>query len=218
MPTLTLQPDAAAGVDAYLDRGIPDTNYGAATQLYMRTGGGADRRSLARFDLSGLPIGAVVTAATLYLYNRACYTNATGSVNRILAANSAWTEAGATWNFALGGATRWAGDAGGDGGADAGCSVSGVDYSAVLMGSWTWLTTDAAGLEYAIALNVVEMNAMLAANHGFLLTANANNNNMMYSSDWGAPAVRPKLVVDYTVGGGLLPILQNHGAWQGGTL
>jgi len=48
------------------------------------------------FDLSSIPPGAIVSAASL----RLCRVNSSGSArtHELLAATSAWTEAGLTWN------------------------------------------------------------------------------------------------------------------------
>jgi len=68
-----IQPDGAAGSDAYIYEDTPTTNQGSAIILVTgREGGPAygRYRSLLQFDLSGLPAGDV-TQATLRLYMEA---------------------------------------------------------------------------------------------------------------------------------------------------
>lgn len=215
-PTLTLQPDAAAGKDTGWNSGSP--TYSATTMPWLDFNSGSYTAAL-WFDLSGLPAGAIVTAATLYLTNHGA-TNfaATGSLRRILAANAGWTEA-ATWNYAVPSTQRWAGDAGADGGADAGCSQSGTDYTATVMGSSSWASYEPGGTVHTIALDLTEFALMRAANHGMRLTTGYASKNVDSSDDAGA-ANRPKLVVDYTLpgGGNIFQSAIMHSAIYGGTL
>jgi len=201
-PTLTLQPGAADGIDTFVYGGNADTNYGAEINIYLHGNDAAVRfRGLLKFDLSGIPVGAIVGSATLTL------TPYAGSIAgsylrawRILPANSAWTEFGATWNYALASATRWAGDAGGDGGADAGCTISGTDFSATLMAEVAILDNST---PLALSLLLSEFNSMVAANHGFVLRqyhpTNADRDIYLASSDHATAALRPRLVVEYTL-------------------
>lgn len=195
----TLQPAAAAGVDTCICGGASaDNNYGTNAVLYVRSS--EPWRSLIKFDLSGIPAGSTIFSATLSLWT-AQQRAGTGTVTayRILPANSAWTEAGATWNHAVHNTSHWAGDAGQDGGADAGCSVSGTDYSATTLGSTDFADGEVADTQHDIALNASEMQNMLAANHGMVLGRTAGTRYMeVWSSDYAVDGTkRPKLVVYY---------------------
>lgn len=202
--TLTIQPSAVAGIDTYLSRGAVDTNYGTGVTMAIRNIATTSARvTLIKFDLSGLPVGAVIISRTLYLYLGIAQSGGSvdATIHRILDANSAWTEAGATWNYAVASSIRWAGDAGGDGGADAGCSVSGIDYSAVQMGSFSVTDGDLVGKEYVISLGAEEFASMLVSNNGLIiLTASVYAGNTSFaSSDHSTSGYHPKLVIDYVL-------------------
>ncbi|NOH04075.1 MAG: DNRLRE domain-containing protein [Chloroflexi bacterium] len=70
--TVTLQPDAANGADTYMLNAAATTNYGAATLMGVGERNSAANniaRGLVRFDLSSLPANAVITSATLSLWD-----------------------------------------------------------------------------------------------------------------------------------------------------
>ncbi|WP_437338979.1 DNRLRE domain-containing protein [Sorangium sp. So ce394] len=85
-----------AGVaDAVLWQSSPSWNDGAGVTLSTgTTAGGGLRRSLLRFDLSGLPQGAEVVSASLSLSQTFKTVDSTVRVHR---ATSAWEEAAVTW-------------------------------------------------------------------------------------------------------------------------
>jgi hypothetical protein len=86
----TLSSDA----DAYLDEQRPTNNYGTATSLSVRSGGGGrNQRALMRFPLPAAQY-CTVTSATLRLYAGSATSGRTLEVQRGAAA---WTEAGVTW-------------------------------------------------------------------------------------------------------------------------
>jgi hypothetical protein len=205
MATLTLRPDAAAGVDTFLQQSAPDTVYGTNVGLQLRSKAtGAARYSLLKFDLSAL-IGATVVSATLTLTDSG--TGAASDYNvgihAILAANAGWDEL-STWNYKTPSTVRWAGDAGADGGTDAGCSVAGTDYNAVAMGSFTAVAPHATDEKYNVALNVAQFQAMVAANYGMVLVIAEDILEALYSSDHATESRRPLLVVEYIPGTGMM--------------
>jgi hypothetical protein len=98
--------------------------------------------------------------------------------------------------------TRWAGDAGSDGGADAGCSQAGTDFAASTLGSLAIGDYNLpAGYVGSIPLDMTELGNMVAANYGSVIFTNATPGNDPASSDHATAGYRPKLVVDYTEGG-----------------
>lgn len=92
--TLTLQPVA----DTYVNAGNPNGNFGTADNLYLLLGSPPTRsRLLIRFDLSGIPVGSVVSDADVRIHLR----NASGGSTQPLyvsGTTSAWEETAATWN------------------------------------------------------------------------------------------------------------------------
>jgi hypothetical protein len=87
----------AANADSYVNQSSASSNFGAATNLDVRSASLANRRTLVQFNLSAcsIPANALITAATLKLV---MYTAPTASrtyeAHRVTAA---WTETGVTW-------------------------------------------------------------------------------------------------------------------------
>ncbi len=187
--TLTLQPGASDGIDTNLMPSSPNTNYGTNTEWYIYTDGNEPSYislGLAKFDLSTLT-GTTISSATLTLYqSRGDYT-APIKMSRILAANSGWTESGATWNT-INGSTAWAGSAG--------ARTLGTDYSSTLLYNGT---VDTVLGEKSFSLNTDEFTSMVANNNGFVVWGGNLFYNHQFSSSDNATAVqRPKLTVNYT--------------------
>jgi hypothetical protein len=87
----------AATADAYVDEGSPDSAFGSASTLEVRSGP-SDRRTFARFDLAScsIPQGAWVSSAALKLHlSTAPSESRSYEAHRITAA---WDEATMTWN------------------------------------------------------------------------------------------------------------------------
>jgi hypothetical protein len=202
-PTLTAQPDATAGIDTFTQSNAADTDNSTNGALFAyRNYFGQDRVGLLKFDLSTLT-GATVSSAVLSLWYTTTGSgeaNVTVNVQQVLSANSAWVET-STWNYRVPSTQRWAGDAGSNGGNDAGCSVSGTDYSTTVDGSTTWTTVPADNAERTFTITTSRLEAMIAANYGWALTCTTNKAATFRSSDYATAGLRPKLVVDYTTGG-----------------
>lgn len=198
--TLTLQPDASAGIDTHVRENASSSNF--ATGTFLRCQGDADNRKFGfmKFDLSSIS-GKTVTSATLTLWNTASNgVNRNFQVNSILSANSDWTEAGATWDEPTGSAF-WEGDVGSDAGADAGCSVSSTDWNATDLGTFTYTANDGANTAHVITLVNSQIQSMVdGSNYGILLkyVSTDSQNFDFQSSDYATAANRPKLVIEYT--------------------
>ena len=108
--TLTLQPDAIVGKDAFINSLQPSTAGGAVTDLdalaWTNSGNPSTVRDLLDFDLSQIPSGAVINSATLTLYHNPNSSNASakhqslsgsneGLISRVI---STWDENTVTWN------------------------------------------------------------------------------------------------------------------------
>jgi hypothetical protein len=195
-------------VTTYLDTNTDignDSDQSASTRIYMHrdNSNGVQQAGLIYFTLTSL-VDKVIDAANLYLYEGQDGTTDpfTGNVCAVLAANTGWytDKTKATWSYKIASTTRWAGDAASNGGADAGCSISGTDWNATPMGTWAGDRVNAAGYEYIIALNTTQFTALVAANYGLVLlpTSTASTNaRSVFSSDVGVTGWRPKLVVTY---------------------
>jgi hypothetical protein len=83
--------------DSYTNTADPNTNYGAATLLYV---GGATEIAYVQFNLSSIPVGytgADITQATLKLYVNAVTTAGSFNVDYV---NGTWSESTITANLA----------------------------------------------------------------------------------------------------------------------
>ena len=206
-PTLTLQPDAAAGKDTSVRSTVAAANYGVTVNI----GNGTLYKGLVEFDCSSIPATATCDDATLYIYQVATGTASgwTTTVYSIAIGNAAWPEGtknastgGAgdcCWNYldqATGTETAWAGSAG--------LATSGTDYEASSIGSFSGNRSDPDGTEYSTLLTAARVAGWFGVsntNYGMLLTYSAGLGNLG-SSDHTTAGYRPKLVVNYTEAGG----------------
>jgi hypothetical protein len=188
--TLTYQPDSATGQDTYIDSGGADTGH-ADEQIIRITNSG--RASLIKFPID--LAGGVVQSGVLTLWNETVVAaNITITARRILAANDGWNEA-STWNYKTPSTVRWAGDAASDGGADAGCSQSGTDFSATALGTVLYTSNAAQATQLDMTLDPVELALMCANNYGFVLRGSVANTLNLRSCEVVVPATRPRLVL-----------------------
>ena len=85
--------------DSTVSSGNPTTNSGTSPTLFMQSGSGSfgNERDWLKFNLSGLPAGATITAAQLQLY---CWSAAATSLPVAVSGGDtdSWTESGITWN------------------------------------------------------------------------------------------------------------------------
>jgi len=128
--TVTLQPDETTGIDTQIRSATsPTFNYGLSPLFQVGNTGGALYRTLFKFDLSSLPVDAVILSATLKLYCTAVSTSNSypiyihrslvpffeGNQNHALPAGG---EDASTWNLKnANGSVAW-GAVGGQAGTD----------------------------------------------------------------------------------------------------
>lgn len=201
-PTYDEQPDSG-GIDCWVQSSSPDGNFGYENNLSIQQSEGT--RVLFLFDLSSIDADATVDDADVILTtDEFSFGGLTGvEVHRILAANDGWVEY-ASWNYALPSSQRWAGDSGSDGGADAGCGVSGTDYAATTMFSGNLSATEDVANTLAVA-STSEVEAMIDANYGFICFKAASESGQyvfVSAGDNGTAADRPELIIEYSTGGG----------------
>ena len=97
--TYTIYPEA----DSYVDSLNPNSNYGTETQLYATyypdyAGSPLSQRAFLKFDLSVIPKGYIITAATLNLYVTSNGGHPPLGTTNLYHVGDAWTESGITWN------------------------------------------------------------------------------------------------------------------------
>jgi hypothetical protein len=185
MPTLTLQPDAASGLDTYIRSNQATTNFGTATSMsvFRTVFLGRTDRAILEFDVSAIPVGAHVSSATLTL-NVTIAVAALLNVHRLTQAG--FSESQATWNvYATGQA--W--------------TTPGGDYDPTVAGTIDPLadgpveSTDLAALVQDAIENRSGRLIMLLkqANEG------VDGNLQFSSSDHATAANRPELEIEYTL-------------------
>lgn len=192
--------DVQTYYDTFVTSLSPDVNNGTTITL-ENFYGAYQKRILIKFDLSSIPDDATINSAVLSLFLSGVQgNNIVVTANSILAANSSWTELGATWNH-TDGTNHWAGDAGQNGGSDAGCTVSGTDFNGTALGSVTLIKDAPANTQYDISFNTGQVTAWLTENYGIVLSVpiSAISGNFR-SSDYVTDGTkRPKLVINYSI-------------------
>lgn len=197
MTTATLQPGATGNDTFIASGGLATKNYGGNPSLIVghMTGQGI-RHILLKFDLSSIPSGAVVTAATLSLWlnqpgDWRAANDRTLNARRLL---RNWVEAEATWNQYSSG-NNWQ-TAGGEGANDRNATVIGTSALSV---------TDLVGSQHDLTLDNNIIQGWLTGlynNYGVILQVGTESEDQysFYSSDETAQVpYRPRLVVTYIV-------------------
>lgn len=174
-------------------------------------------RSLLRFDLSGVPAGATVTAAVLTLTATDTYGgNPSAESMNIYRLTQSWTEGGVTWNR-YDGVSPWA--------------SGGGDYDATV---WATSTANPASGQQ-IAWDMTTLAQAWAgntyANLGLILINSGTVNGLHFASkENGNASYRPFLALSYTTptgaplsawswngGGGTTSAVDGAGTWDAGT-
>ncbi len=194
--------DIETAQSTVLKIGAPDTTYGS--DWYLNTFV-TDKHSLLRFNLSSIAAGSTCNSATLSLYSAASATAKTYGIHSLAAAVSGWTEAAACWNHYVG-TTHWPGSGG--------ASSSGTDYEADATPPTITFPNNSADTEATASLTTgANLTATRiagwfgATNTNYGLIVGATGTDEEADRSWYqelGETLGPKLVVDYTEGGGTL--------------
>ena len=193
MGTITLQPDAASGNDAYIKSGgAATTNYGASDTLLtgeLDDGTSGLHRAFIKFDLSSIPIGPVkIESATLTLTHINDYASNTRTMY-VRQVYRNWIESEITWNIYSTG-NNWQ-TAGASGSGDTG------NWFGVSVGSISIPHNQ--GLGSTVSVSISTDITTLKTYYGFVLwmETEENDGHGFASSDHANSSYRPKLVVTY---------------------
>jgi hypothetical protein len=98
-PTVNVQPNPTNGIDAYINEGNPAQNNGTDTNMFvgLTSGSSLRYRSLIKFDISYIPIGASITSSSVYLYQSGSY-DTSGQTLNFYRITADWNETAVTWN------------------------------------------------------------------------------------------------------------------------
>jgi len=194
--TLTLQPGPGAALDTYLSSAQPNQNFGGDGGFIAGESHSSANvlRALIKFPLTALAPNASIQSAVLSLFLEG---NAADNARtfRVFRLKRLWSPSGATWNNWLAG-QAWQ-TAGGFGALD--CEQTDI-------GSLVIPAADAAGTAHAFTLTAAKVQEWLNGvleNDGLLLKADteADEAHSWYSGNYvTVPALRPKLVLTYTLG------------------
>ncbi|MFN5910218.1 MAG: DNRLRE domain-containing protein [Bacteroidota bacterium] len=186
--TLTLQPNASAGKDAFINSLQPTTNGGAAQDLaaiaWTNSGNATTVRGLLQFDLSSIPPGSVINSATLFLYHNPLSVNTSAQHQSLSGSNEGvirkiitdWDENTVTWNTQP--------------------SVTSINEVTIPESA-----TATQNYELNVTAMVQDMVDFPAASYGFqirLLSEQYYRSLIFASSDNTDATNHPKLVINYT--------------------
>lgn len=195
-PTLDLQPDAAAGIDTYMNASLTTRQYGTTTTM-MWGAGSQTNRGLIKFNLGSIPAGSTISSAVMSLYVTDDYTYAhrTHYAYRVRrawveptvgethdpATGACWNRYDATNNWTTGGCEDVTNDR-------EESDVSSVYVDKDVEPPWwiNWTFTPAKIED-------------LDLGNGWLLKGGANSSLTASSSDNATAADRPKLSITYTL-------------------
>lgn len=177
-----------AGVDeTWINFYDPNLNFGSDTKLLV-LGGSENAKALVRFDLSSIPAGAVISSATLSLYNHSHQADINGGTVSVNPVSKPWAENQATWNVSSSG-VNWATPG----------MQAGVDYATDLDTTITVDTAINVWRNFDVTAMVRRWASGAAGNNGFVIRSAARGvKPHFYSSDYlSEPTLRPKLVVKF---------------------
>lgn len=190
-PTLTLQPDATAGIDAYVASDTPTTNFATNQNIFAGeyNAGVQVTRSFIKFDLSALPSDAIISSAILTLFKSSTDYSSNNRTLRVYRVKRAWVEAQVTWNI-WSTSNNWS-TAGGFHTDDT--EQTDIGSRAMLANEPTLVTND-------IVLTPTTKSALDLGN-GWMLKMDTETDDMYEwpSSDTATSSWRPKLVIIYTL-------------------
>jgi hypothetical protein len=186
----TLPTTSYAGTtDSTLHQAAPTGNFGndATCLVDGDDGAGADLSCLIRWDVSQIPTGSAVQAASLTL----TIVNPTGNTYNVFALKRSWVELQATWNNATS-SVAWATPG----------ALGATDRDAIVIGSVTGPNGT-----LTIPLNSAGIGAVQSwvngANYGIVISDSAGTDGTdLASSENATLASRPKLTVTWGSGGG----------------
>jgi hypothetical protein len=190
----TIQPDATAGKDVYLDSSIGILNMGNSVSLTVTNASSLYKRPLLEFDLSGLPTGYVKDAKVwLYRSSGHASTGASASLYRL---TQSWIEGigqvntGANW-ATYDGTNSWA--------------TNGGDFDSTSYGTKTIVAGTNAWYNWDVTDLVSDWEDGTYSNYGMIIKSTDGSEYQDFSSSDNTDSTKhPKLIVNVTTTGPML--------------
>lgn len=186
--TVSVQPDADLGIDAFIalkdqSDNYGNTNWGTYANFravrWTTSGIWYKGRSLIKYDLSSIPNNAVITAATLDLDGINHSTSGQSNASKLKRITSSWGESTVTWNTQP--------------------TTTSTDQISIS-------STSSAGENKAVDVlsHVKLMVADPSTNYGWMIVLDGEANQLYASmdfgsSDYGTASQRPKLTLSYYI-------------------
>lgn len=187
MSTLTVQPSSK---DTMISEDSPNSNYGSEIYFYVSSqvigGSGVNYRTILEFIID-IPASAVVTSATLYLYNHYRSNSAGRTYDVYRLTRTDWVESQATWNIYKT-SSNWI-SAGGD--------YTSKDGQAIVPGSNGWMSwdvTDSVQYAQANSQNV----ELLVRDETESEDATSRTSGFCSNEYADDTSLRPKLIINYS--------------------
>lgn len=176
-----LQPGAVSGEDAEIWQQSPDNNYGNAAETWVSSAGNDTTRSLLRFNMGAIPVGAKILQANLSLQRQ----SGSGSGGPVSAhrVRNPWSEASVTWNERKNG-SNW--------------DTAGSDFDSKALAT-TLVGPANQRYEWSITSLVQDWVDGSAPNYGVVLVGAiaGMSGERFYTSDASDPAWHPHLSITY---------------------
>jgi hypothetical protein len=193
---ITIQPDATAGKDVYLDSTIGILNMGNSVTMTVTNASSIYKRPLVEFDLSGLPSGNIKDAK-VWLYRTSGHTTTSATVN-LYRVTQSWVEGigqvntGANW-ATYDGTNSWA--------------TNGGDFDFTSYGTKTISAGTNAWYDWDVTDLARDWEDGTYSNYGVIIKANDGSEYQDFTSSDNTDSTKhPKLIVNMTT---TSPILGN---------
>jgi hypothetical protein len=180
---VVIQPDAAAGLDSYMNENFVNVNYGTAQNLRVENTA-KEQRALLQFNLSTVPESQIISSHAMLYRNSGDPNN--GYDVGVYRVTQNWTEADVNWDD-YDGLNDWP------------VNNNGGDYDPTALDTLTILGGENRWYSWNITGTVIGWKASSYPNCGMIFIGGTGMTvTDFYSSDYAAdPSLRPKLVVRY---------------------
>ena len=177
-----------------------DTNYSTLTAMYLRKSANSIQRNVIAFDISDLPAGVTISSAKLSLYFYVANATSGLQVDVFKQTRDDWVETEVTWNSYKTG-SAWTTE----GGDYVTSSPAGADT--VFPVSYDWMDWEIKDIAIDAVANVGSIVNLLVKYND---ETGADGYGGFYTRKYANTALRPKLVINYSVATTTSPLPTFH--------